>query len=367
MSFFLTFSFLDVLLYAFSHDELPALLFSVILLVLVGRCQERRWGTVTFVALSALTVIVLPFLYTLLLFVGSGEATRLSGHSAIQLTLFTAQCRQVTQRRLLRCLPVWFLPWLLLLMAVLLLPGTPVLLHVCSIFIGHNCILFCLIRNLPYVSLYTSMAGVRVGGHGEWLHLFIFINILSFSDHISFIGMLQDLEEAIPLHLVPHWAYVPSSRFRLPTYINAHRQDFFFSPCQVSRSLHTYIIADSSFVLCLVSSCHSSRSLSQGRPVDQAAAASIREASTTNLNTLGTAQPWIINDSADLSETQLLEEQMLRAGILASLRDAPDNADAKVEVPKSSVSSLRLVITPIKKMTSHLCQTKVICYKIFKQ
>lgn len=51
-----------------------------------------------------------------------------------------------------------------------------------------------------------------------------------------------------------------------------------------------------------------------------------------------------MNDSADLFETQLLEEQMLRAGILASLRDAPDNADAKVEVPKSSVSSLRLVI-----------------------
>ena len=96
-------------------------------------------------------------------------------------------------------------------------------------------------------------------------------------------------------------------------------------------------IADRSFVISLVSSCHNSRSLSQGRPVDQAATASIREASIANL----TAHPWIMNDSADLSETQLLEEQMLRAGILASLRDAPDNADAKVEVPKSSVSSLR--------------------------
>lgn len=103
-------------------------------------------------------------------------------------------------------------------------------------------------------------------------------------------------------------------------------------------------LADRSFVTCLVSSCHCSRSLSQRRPVDQAAAASIREASIANLNTLGTAHPWIMNNSANLSETQLLEEQMLRAGILASLRDAPDNADAKVEVPKSSVSSLRLVI-----------------------
>lgn len=75
--------------------------------------------------------------------------------------------------------------------------------------------------------------------------------------------------------------------------------------------------------------------------MNQAAAASFREAPIANLNTLGTAQPWIVNDSADLSEIQLLEEQMLRAGILASLRDVPENADAKVEVPKSSVSSLR--------------------------
>lgn len=139
-----------------------------------------------------------------------------------------------------------------------------------------------------------------------------------------------------------------------------------FFPCQVSRSLHTCMTADKSFVICLVSSCHRSRSLSQGRPVDQAAAASIREASIANLNTLGTAQPWIMNDFTNLSETQLLEEQMLRAGILASLRDAPNN-DAKVEVPKSSVSSLRLVIinqTPVK---NDITQTNVICYKIFKQ
>lgn len=91
----------------------------------------------------------------------------------------------------------------------------------------------------------------------------------------------------------------------------------------------------------LVSSDHNSRSISQGRSVDQAAAASMRDASTANLNTLGTAPAWIMSDSAEKSETQLLEEQMLRAGILASLRDAPDDTDAKVEVPKSSVSSLR--------------------------
>lgn len=44
------------------------------------------------------------------------------------------------------------------------------------------------------------------------------------------------------------------------------------------------------------------------------------------------------------TDAQMLEEQMLRAGILASLQHAPEDAEEKVEVPKSSVSSLRLVI-----------------------
>lgn len=48
--------------------------------------------------------------------------------------------------------------------------------------------------------------------------------------------------------------------------------------------------------------------------------------------------------SAASSEAKGLEEQMLRAGILASLKDAPEEGpDTKVELQKSSVSSLRLV------------------------
>ncbi|XP_041793636.1 rhomboid domain-containing protein 3 [Chelmon rostratus] len=257
----------DVFLYAFSHDELPSLLVSVAFLLLVGRCQERRWGTVAFLALSILTMTILPLLYSLILFVGSGEASRICGYSAIQLALFTAQCRQVTQRRLLRCLPVWFLPWLLLLIGLLLLPGTPALLHFCTIFIGHNY-------------------------------------------HQSFIGTLQELEEIRVLDFIPYWAYVPTSaRFRLPTYTTSQR----------------------------------SRSPPQRMPVDQAAAPPMRDPSVLNYHPLVDPVPaWIMKESAAQSEAEVLEEQMLRAGILASLQDSPDDPDAKVEVPKSSVSSLRL-------------------------
>lgn len=91
---------------------------------------------------------------------------------------------------------------------------------------------------------------------------------------------------------------------------------------------------------------HSSRSLPQRMSLDQAAAASVRDASVlTHHPWVETVPAWILKDSAEQSEAEVLEEQMLRAGILASLQDAPDNPDAKVEVPKSSVSSLRLVMT----------------------
>lgn len=138
----------DVFLYAFCHDELPSLLVSAGLLLSLGRCQERYWGTVPFLIVSAITVALLPIIYTLVLFVVGAEATRVCGYSAIQLTLFTAHSRQVTTRRVMRCLPVWFLPWVYLLIGLLLLPGTPALLHFCAICVGHNCILFCVLGSV---------------------------------------------------------------------------------------------------------------------------------------------------------------------------------------------------------------------------
>lgn len=79
-------------------------------------------------------------------------------------------------------------------------------------------------------------------------------------------------------------------------------------------------------------------------PADQAAAPTMRDPSVLNHHPWVDPVPaWIMKESAARSEAEVLEEQMLRAGILASLQDAPDGPDARVEVPKSSVSSLRSV------------------------
>ncbi|XP_007559177.1 rhomboid domain-containing protein 3 [Poecilia formosa] len=257
--------FIDVFLYALSHDDSPSLLISVVLLLLLGSCQERRWGSVTFLLLSIITITTLAFIYTLVLFVVGGEASRICGFSAIQLALFTAQCRQATQRRLLRCLPVWFLPWLFLLSGLLLLPGTPALLHLCAICIGHNY-------------------------------------------HQPFIGALQELEEANIFAFIPNWMYVPTSaRVRLPRFATSHR------------------------------------SVPQFMAVDHAAPPPVRDPTAYNLHQwMEPPSPaWVmeVQAAAAVSEAEVLEEELLRAGIMASLQDAPDT---KVEVPKSSVSSLRL-------------------------
>nr|XP_057925692.1 rhomboid domain-containing protein 3 [Doryrhamphus excisus] len=255
--------FRDVFLYAVSHDDLPSLVVSVFLLLLLGPCQERRWGTVAFLGLSTLTMTILPLVYTLVLFVFGFEASLVCGYAAIQLTLFTVQCHHMTKRRLQRWLPVWILPWLLLLLCLLILPGTPALLNVCAICIGYN---------------YSQ----------------------------TFIGMLQELEV---LSFIPPAAYIPaSSRPTLPT----------FRTSQMSRScsptVHEY----------------------------QTTPSSMRDLFILNHHQREEPLPARRQESLALSEAEVLEEQMLRAGILASLQDAPEEVNPKVEVTKSSVSALRL-------------------------
>lgn len=82
----------------------------------------------------------------------------------------------------------------------------------------------------------------------------------------------------------------------------------------------------------------------EGPPAAAAAAASVTDASIVNYHPWAdTRSAWATSEPAGQSDAEVLEEEMLRAGIMASLQDVTDNPGAKVEVPKSSVSSLRSV------------------------
>lgn len=124
-----------------SHEEFVSLLHDSALLAYLGPRQERKWGTLVFLVLSLVSTVLLPPIYALFLFVMGDEASRICGYSGTLLALFAAQCRQSKQRRALRCLPAWSLPWLVLLVDLFLLPSTPGLLHFYAICLGLNCIL----------------------------------------------------------------------------------------------------------------------------------------------------------------------------------------------------------------------------------
>ncbi|XP_017306902.1 rhomboid domain-containing protein 3 [Ictalurus punctatus] len=256
----------DLIFYAVSHEEFVSLLHDLALLLCLGPRQERKWGTLVFLVLSVVSTVLLPPIYALFLFVTGDEASRICGYSGIQLALFAAQCRQSKQRRALRCLPPWTLPWLVLLVDLFLLPSAPGLLHFYAICLGLN---------------YST----------------------------ELIKLLQRIEGLGVCSCLPAWLYV-SNKYQLPTYI---------SPTHGSlphAESHTGRVASSS--------------------------RSQLEDHTPPQPWTHTAPQWQ-REPLTVTEEQLLDEELLRAGILASLRDAPEGTAAdKVEVQKSSVSSLRL-------------------------
>ncbi|KAJ8263630.1 hypothetical protein COCON_G00160870 [Conger conger] len=258
-------------LYAISHEELLSVVCSAALLLWLGQCQERWLGTVAFLGLSLLSAVLPPLLYVAILSLYGGQCGRICGHSAAQLAMFTAQCGHVKQRRLLRWVPVWSLPWLLMLVSGALMSDTSTLLRLCAICVG-----LCYSR--------------------------------------AVIGGLQQAEKLAVWGVLPAWAFISSSsRDWLPTSISTQRPAPFLDsvPEEPSASSH--------------------RPHWEGEP---------RPAPPQPWPS--PVSDWLMEGAAAASQFQLLDEELLRAGILASLQDAPEGPEDKVEVPKSSVSSLRL-------------------------
>lgn len=141
--------------YTFSHEDPASLVWNTLLLVLLGPPQEQMWGTISFLMLTLLSIVLLPPLYTLALFITDDETSRVSGCSAVQLALLTAHIQQVKARRLLGCVPLWLGPWMLLILHFFLLPGAPGMLHFCAICLGYNCIFSS--RHSPNTTRHTAL------------------------------------------------------------------------------------------------------------------------------------------------------------------------------------------------------------------
>uniref|UniRef100_A0A3B3QN78 Rhomboid domain containing 3 n=1 Tax=Paramormyrops kingsleyae TaxID=1676925 RepID=A0A3B3QN78_9TELE len=220
-----------LLLYAFSHEELPSLLYSAALLVSLGRIQEQRWGTVAFLGLSILSASLPALLYASLMWVAGTQSSRICGYSAAHMAMFTAQCRCMKQRRLPRWVSAWLLPLML--------------------FSPQRIQILCTLKSTLKLRLsYTA-----------WYRL---QNVL-FALHFRSVPLPESYQ---PTGQADQWVGLPS----IPSV-----------PDWLGEMVATPAL-----------------------------------------------------------EAQLLDEEMLRVGILASLQDTPERLGDKVEVPKSSVSSLRL-------------------------
>lgn len=258
-------------LHAISHEELFSLVYSAALLVVLGQSQERRLGTAAFLALSLFSMVLPPLLYVIVLSLFGGQYGRICGYSAAHLTMFTAQCGRLKQRRLLRFIPAWSLPWLLLLVSTVLMTDSSILLHLCAICVGH---------------CYSP----------------------------AVIGRLQQAEKLAVWGVLPARAFISSSpRDCLPTSIARQR------PAPFRESLST------------------GQSASSHRPHWE-----VSHPGPPQPWPPSPASDWLMEEPAAATQLQLLDEELLRAGILASLQDTPEGPGDKVEVPKSSVSSLRL-------------------------
>ncbi|MCJ8747161.1 hypothetical protein PDJAM_G00150070 [Pangasius djambal] len=138
------------------------------------------------------------------------------------------------------------------------------------------------------------------------LHFYAICLGLNYSTEL--IEILQRIEGRGVCSCLPAWLYV-SNKYQLPTHI---------SPAQRSS------------------------------PHGESRAVRVASTSRSQLEDHTRPQPWIHTapewqrEPVMATDEQLLDEELLRAGILASLRDAPEGTADKVEVQKSSVSSLRL-------------------------
>ncbi|MBN3309370.1 RHBD3 protein, partial [Amia calva] len=248
---------------------MPSLLSSAAIMVVFGQWQERRWGTVCFVALSLISSSIPGLLYSLLIYIGVGQPSPVCGYSATHFAMFSAQCRYIKQRRVFQWVPVSAVPCLVLGVHFLVLPTSPVLLYLCAICVG---------------SSYS----------------------------LSFVKWLQRGEELALFWFLPHKALViSSSRNYLPMSSTIQRPEMFPEP---SYSQQTTPFQRTQWA----------------------------EYQLPPVHWQSVASDLVAEEVLVMSEVQLLEEELLRVGILASLVDTPEAAADKAEVPKSSVSSLRL-------------------------
>ncbi|XP_048412533.1 rhomboid domain-containing protein 3 [Stegostoma tigrinum] len=318
-----------LLSYCFSHGNIFALVINVALLVVLSSHLEQQLGTIRYFYLSILFAIFSALLYLLLGKLLSLDETPVCGFTTVQFAVVTLSCCSLGMKRTITVAAV---PWIFLPVAYLIIPGSSVLLHICGIIVGltyNYRFLFCLESSNSLIDSVERLAVCKFLQLNSWIP-FIFSPA---KYHLPVCNMER-------FHSVPEvYRTGGSSTVRLKAASDdctreGNSYNIEMDSQQTETFMQTLPASDphtgSPHTNYLQAELYNPHDFTHLRQLDS----NYHPSGFYHLN------PHDVYAAAP--HGLLTDEDLLHAGIIASLRESGMDQNRKVEIPKSSVSSLRL-------------------------
>ncbi|XP_006009024.1 rhomboid domain-containing protein 3 isoform X2 [Latimeria chalumnae] len=315
-----------LLTYGLCHSDLFSLLLNVLMLFLLGRQHEWQLGTITFLYLTLFCTALPAVLYILVAKLLSFRPLAVCGFTTAQITM---QCSQLRTRNMpiLGPVPVVIIPFLLLLLAYLFLPDSSLFIYLCGVGIG-----------LAYPARVFSclkLSDYRL----EKLERLTVCKLLRNNPVLIFTSSRKDqlpvTDPAKRFQTAPSSMQNQGFSVNSATSVRSPNSGIRDNPSSFSMDLsHTYYPAGQEADRTLGKYAFTqSWTQSQHSPL----------AFSENSAPVTTISDNLASEAAFLASSSFLtDEELLNVGILTSLQESGMETDVKVEVPKSSVPSLRL-------------------------
>ncbi|XP_059844067.1 rhomboid domain-containing protein 3 [Hypanus sabinus] len=316
-----------LLSYCFCHDNIFTLLVNVVFLIFLSSHLEEQLGTIRYIYLTIIFAVFSAIFYLLSGKLLSLEETAVCGFTSVHFAMVTLSCCSSEMKRTFTVAGISpaAVPWILLTVAYLVIPGSSILLHICGVIIGllySYRFLFWL--ELPdfVVEYVERLAICRLLQHNSWIpfifspaqyHLTVTSNTERYPvteakthtssqviDHFTKDSNSCNIEIDSQWTEIPNQIILPSSQPHVGSIGASNFQAYSDNPCSSAYSDRL----DPSH--CLPEFYHMNPD-------------EIYIAARCGL---------------------LTDEDLLHASIAASLKESDQSR--KLEVPKSSVSSLRL-------------------------
>ncbi|XP_062890535.1 rhomboid domain-containing protein 3 isoform X2 [Mobula hypostoma] len=320
-----------LLSYCFCHDNIFTLLVNVVFLIFLSSHLEEQLGTIRYIYLAIIFAVFSAIFYLLLGKLLSLEETAVCGFTSVHFAMVTLSCCSSEMKQTFTAVGIRpaAVPWILLAVAYFVIPSSSIFLHICGVIVGllySYRFLFWL--ELPdfVVEYVERLAICRFLQHNSWIP-FIFspaqyrLTVTSNTErypvteakthtssqvHFTAIDHFTKGSNSCNIEIDSQWTelpnqtILPSSQLHVGSMGASNFQAHSDNPCSSAYS----DLLDPSH--CLPEFCH--------------------------------MYPDEIYTAARCG--LLTDEDLLRASIAASLKESDQSR--KLEVPKSSVSSLRL-------------------------